>query len=995
MANTFRSKNLWWKMFVSIMLAFMLSLTLFVTACGDKTDDTDDTTETTEEEEGTLPEDTQILKNGNFEIVSDTATYPITSITNWQSNFGITTNIGSTNPSSTYTSGIIDTSKIDDITFTGTNAEEQLEELKKLSVNTHFTTEEIEENGTNLLMLVNNYAGDTGIGTAQKATSSTTLTIASGTAIKVSVWVRTNGFFNSEDETDKSLKCHYVDPNAEAGAYIGLINTVNSTTVAPFYIENIDTNGEWQQYTMLIQGSDYTSSKVKLVVGLGYGNATDVAGYTEGYAFFDDITYEVIPSTSVATDSTLIPYNHTSYASLTEYDIFDDLNNEEVENSTERIFADAKNDLVDIGTNNFAVKFNFALGIIESNLFDDSTYVLPNAIELSSDTLTAPYYPENDGLSGIFSKDILAANTDYTDFMANYPFTSSNILMLRAKTPSAYSVKINNAGNDYELNADKYGILSFWVKTSEIDFGTGAGITITDKGQKNIPESSYAETSFSSIDTTTIETDPDYYDGWTKYSFYISNGSTIDSTRFFDFELSFGLTTQSSEELSYNSGYAAFTNFVYEDVSKTIYDAVTDGTYIKKVILNAGYTANKTSELETVSPGDSLTTTGDNKIETLPVAPSNYYGVTGGTSLTGTTNIEGEYIYPENLINNNVTTGLINYKYISAYTGLGITSLGGNSTQPLIIKNNAATSYGYIGKSSKTLAANTINELRVRVKVIGNAKAYVYLTSSLTDDAYKILTLDRPAVGDYTASTKLLYQIVESTETITDNDGWVYVTFFVKTGATAVNYNIELWNGARDGSDNCTGTVLYDSLNLTTTTSYDDLLEVVDTETENENVLKFTQQKTDEDDETEYTEIVIYAKDTANNKMFVDYTNTDVAEVAEEETDVEEEEEDTTTTTTTDPNVWLMASSLVIALALIVTLILVVIKKTKSKLTTRKVKATTRYKGNKKHYNKEDDLNEQDLEDDDSEDSLDATDDSDDNENYEDNTNNDSDNNKK
>jgi hypothetical protein len=993
MAKNVGSKNLWWKMFVCIMLAFMLSLTLFVAACGKKDDDDDDDDTNTEV---TTPTDDQIIANGNFEIVSSDATYPIATPTSWSKSYATTTNKSGTNPTSTYSSGVIDTSKIDEHKFTGSNADEQLEALKKVGITTHFTDDEIDTYGTNLLMLANKYSGNTGVGTVQKATSTSTLTISSGTAIKICVWVRTNGFFNTDDEADKTLKNHNnKNVNGEAGAYIGLVNTVNSANVAPFQIKNINTNGEWQQYSMLIQGSDYTTSKVKLVLGLGYGDSTNVEEYVEGYAFFDDITYEVMPATSTTTDSTLIPYDHSSYSSLNECNILDD--NDEVKTSYERIVADASgSDLVNLSTTSvpdYAVKLNFAMGVIESNLFDSgTTSYSSHSIGLSTDeNATAPSSAVNENESKIYTKADLKANSDFTDFMAKYPFSSTNILLLRAKVPSAYTATFTNNGNSFEVAPNIHYTLSFWVKTSEIDSGSGAGITIIDKGNNQIAESEYLETSFSAIDTTTIKADPDYYDGWTKYSFYIYNGSTEEYSRFFDFKLTFGLTTQSTNPLSYNSGYAAFTNFVYEEVSESIFDSVTDGTYLKKVSLNAGFSKSNTG-IDTISPGDTYNADGTDKIKTQPVDPANYYGVTGGTSLTGTKDANGNYIYPESTKNTDVVTGLINYKYMNDYSGLGLTELGGASIQPLIIKNNAATSYGYIGKAAKTLAANTLTELSVRVKVLGDAKAYIYLTSSLTDDDYKILTFDRPAVGDYTTASKLLYQTVTKTSANTDDDGWVYVTFYVKTGDTAVSYNLELWNGARNGKDNCTGTVLYDMLNIETitdTTNYDFFLDKVNTEdVNNDNFLKFTQQPTDSEDETKYEELVVYAKDTENLRVFANYSTIDIAEEEEEE---KEEEEEETTTTETDPNVWLMISSLIIALALIVTLVLVVIKKSKSKIEKKKVYLTTRYKGKKKHYtsnNDELDINE----DDDREDSLDATDDSDDDENIDTETDNEDDN---
>ena len=682
-----------------------------------------------------------------------------------------------------------------------------------------------------------------------------------------------------------------------------------------------------------------------------------------------------------ATGSDVAPYDSADYASLKEYSIFD---KGTLINSYKRIVADASSDtdLKNIGTTetpDYAVKLNLANGLIESNLFDTSSSYNP-VITLSEDeTATAPSNAENTGLSDVFTKDALKANPDYSSFMAKYPFSSTNILLLRAKQPSAYTATIDNGGSGFEVSADTYYMLSFWVKTTEIISGSGASITVIDKGDGTIDESDYVETAFSAIDTTTIENDPDYYDGWTKYTFYISNGSNTNGTRYFDIKLNFGLTTQSIKKSDYNTGWAAFTNFVFDEVSENIFNSISAGTYVKTAELNAGYTSNVSDTgIDTVSPGED-----ENTIKTMPATPANYYGVTGGTSLTGTKDTNGNYIYPEAVLNSDVISGLINYKYMNAY-GLGC-SLGGNSIQPLLIKNTANTSYGYISKASKTLAADSTTEIRVRVKVRGTAKAYIYLASSLTADSYNVLSIKRPVYDEEEAKTRTLCQTVTNTEGATDSDGWVIVSFFITAGDTALDYRIELWNGARDGSANCTGTVLFDLLavNTLTDTTYADLLALVDSTQES---LKYTQQPTDEDDETEYEEMVVYANDTLNNRMFVNYSPIDVT--VEDET-TEDEEETTDEDTPINTNILLMVSSLVMALALIVTLILVAIKRFKIRITRNKRDATTRYLSKKKHFKKDSKAEETDLEDDDIEDSLDATDDSDDNEELPSDTSND------
>ena len=139
------------------------------------------------------------------------------------------------------------------------------------------------------VLMINNYLESKrfGLGTAQKATSSSTVTIEKATNAKISVWVKTQnlvGFGNY-------------------GANIRINTNVNSTTTNVFAIYGIK-DTEWTQYTFYVRGDAHYSSTITLVLGLGFGNTkgTDFAeNYTEGTAYFDDITYETITTVPSST----------------------------------------------------------------------------------------------------------------------------------------------------------------------------------------------------------------------------------------------------------------------------------------------------------------------------------------------------------------------------------------------------------------------------------------------------------------------------------------------------------------------------------------------------------------------------------------------------------------------------------------------------------------------------------------------------------------------
>ena len=89
---------------------------------------------------------------------------------------------------------------------------------------THSGTED-----DNVLMIHNAYTN--GVGTAQKYTSSSTITLQAGTSAKVSLWVKTSNL--TYDDGKEVLN--------ERGAYIGITHTVGGKTLDQMQVKNINT----------------------------------------------------------------------------------------------------------------------------------------------------------------------------------------------------------------------------------------------------------------------------------------------------------------------------------------------------------------------------------------------------------------------------------------------------------------------------------------------------------------------------------------------------------------------------------------------------------------------------------------------------------------------------------------------------------------------------------------------------------------------------------
>ena len=134
--------------------------------------------------------------------------------------------------------------------------------------------------GSKVLMIHNKTNSTLVKGTAQKFTSTSSLSLAKNEYAELSIWVKTHELVSSFE-------------GATPGAYIAVQNTI-STAAAPVMLTNINTNGAWAKYTLYLASSDFSTSSFKLVLGLGTGSKADTTGYVEGYAFFDNVTYKTI-----------------------------------------------------------------------------------------------------------------------------------------------------------------------------------------------------------------------------------------------------------------------------------------------------------------------------------------------------------------------------------------------------------------------------------------------------------------------------------------------------------------------------------------------------------------------------------------------------------------------------------------------------------------------------------------------------------------------------
>ncbi|MBQ8342588.1 MAG: hypothetical protein IJY21_00615 [Clostridia bacterium] len=642
------------------------------------------------------------------------------------------------------------------------------------------------------------------IGSAQKYTSSSTVTVQAGAAAEISVWVKTQDLMcSSSDGTAQEA--------VDKGAYISLAQTVGGTSMPVYEVKNINTeymglettNG-WKQYTFFVKGSSYASTTLTLTLGLGQGTSNSRSELVNGYAFFDDITCNIFSQESydaklaaVNTGSNVV--NATKFEdpkALKTIDVSKEFNSNSYANAETLGFVAGQG--FDVFPIDFYGQFSDADGVLSNiNAYatksekgytsmtgNNTMPTLEGGRNGNADIISVfdnvaaigSYTPDANDTYGADKKKF--ADGIYSKYLQDveYPGANNKVLLMLSARGVAYTAKSDYT---FSFNSDvEYMAVSFFVRTSDMDGFTGAGITLIDGKNK---------TSFANIDTTDItpvniglEDTEDYkediYEGWQQCIFFVKNDSG-DENASFKLQFNFGPTTidETSSINSFQPGFAAFTNFQTLVMSEEEYASATAGTYAKLVTV--------TGETDVTAAGNSGFDTAGNKSSTHAdikdgiALAQNYKGVYSNS----------DYVtdkFNENTaINAYLNAGLLNRTYFTGAKGeesyytttdapawmAGVTKIAqtnnasvdtsdasavwsaafGNATQPLFIWNDGVdttNSYGFIG-SSTSIAADTTTAISMRVKVgstDANAAAptaHIYLIDTSDDTRANTLSI--------------------------------------------------------------------------------------------------------------------------------------------------------------------------------------------------------------------------------------------------------------
>jgi len=336
------------------------------------------------------------------------------------------------------------------------------------------------------------------------------------------------------------------------------------------------------------------------------------------------------------------------------------------------------------------------------------------------------------------------------------------------------------------LSANRYYMISVWVKTSNFAEGTGASIALN--GLKH-------ELAFTGINTTTShqpDTQANNFN-WKRYSFFIKTGFETHNVTL---SLSVGYTAQTQDtnnQIPYYpaNGYAFFDNIVAEQLSPILYNRIkpTDAAqYGKDYTDNMGVVMIPSSQSQFVyepydtrvlKVNDTSTQTVDEVSAAVDIDIANWSG-----NRTNVITMDVDNFVPNQNIKTNPMspTGSGNVTLMTTYRNggafvsdsLSLTSIGSalSPSQPLQTDGSILIKRQQYYRFSVWLKTIDVSEgIGAYVRFIGENTQY----NSDPEQSFKLNVLDKNLTSDDN----------------TDNYGWVEKSYYIK-GSSIKDNNIQV-----------------------------------------------------------------------------------------------------------------------------------------------------------------------------------------------------------
>ena len=672
------------------------------------------------------------------------------------------------------------------------------------------------------VLMLHNYSNSTHNGIAQNY-ASVEVSLPANTSAEISVWVKTSNLLFSQGLD--------VNDDQDHGANITVTHSVGSSSLDDFAITSINTekligdgkasseyNG-WVEYTVYVNSCNFASSTVTLKLGLG-----DTDNPVEGYAFFDDVSitkykdldkcssYTAEVKNKIESDGAKCDLRSDASEKIFVADTYERNGGEENGGITEDRFSESFHYLLDLASESGYESVNLQSAkaglTVDSDKYTSSLNTVRKLNLNDSDEQLKVKLPEElknlKGGKGLDTKEDLLALVDagykFTETQYNDKLnealasaadlnsdTDNKTLVLFSARGAAYT-----ASFDLTIEEEGHKIISFWVKTSDMNGSTAATVKITEEGNKDNSANVTLDSTGIVTDIDDKEENKDVFKGWVQCFFFVHNDTKkvdgVDNPATLRVEFSFGNTTLNGTTVtSYKAGWAALTNVQELDVDEDIFAYTGSGNYTTSLTITE-------DEKKTTSKFDEVYGNQAHEIESNLVDPATYFGTNGASSKV----VNNGVISPFDDKNPNDWAGLLNKEYFVNKDGKYEGYTGRDWYQPLLNSFNVSSTDAlanwndiFGAKSVQPLIiVNKLREGYVQLKSANenNYKAYWYYDED--NDEYVKVGNDDEFDKDkkyFTKKDVLNYGFIGEEKTVSA-DGFTTVSVKVKVSAGAVAY---------------------------------------------------------------------------------------------------------------------------------------------------------------------------------------------------------------
>lgn len=652
--------------------------------------------------------------------------------------------------------------------------------------------------------------------TAQGIKSSRAITIEKNKTYALSLNVYTYGIHGAgaslvlSGSDGKDITIKGISSNPSDKTFIGG-QAIDSNSYSVGAADGGQTTSGWKTYTFYIQGNQFKDFSYTMTVWLG----------TEGTSSNTAVEY-----TNWGSDKTQTTY--TANGTFSNGWVFmDELNLTEIENlpsAGDGIEAKNDNQTLDLTASG---KTDYQGLIVDLT----SVNTLENILNAGSET-----YPEGIGqlgagipsgwvsnydmtnaknpiVKGLISHGVLALNEENTP-AAPYEIADIRAYQIKASGDSRYEIETGKI----TIEKNKFYRFSVWVKTEGVKDTSGAYVSLVKKGDTVKNDSTL--TTFSQINTNSDKDgfDP-YLNNWCELTMFVKGSEKEDT----DVTLKFALGTGdrwASSTLTSGSLYVA--NINGADITQSVYDSASTGTYVKTVNLasaSSSYTFTNGAFDDYDTKDENLESGKGLKEQNVAATPSNWTfsdktlnpNKSGSNLVAGVISLDKDgnkfaHTHQTDKTFPNIDASKFDNFYADLYAeGTDLNNRPGNKPQILAIGSNDSTKKYAAGFSSNsvTLSANSFYALSVYARTVGNTKFSIYLTGESSVDSGN---------GHFTVTNT------------TDSD-WTKYTFYIRTGHASVSLKLNLWLGedskysAQDLSEDeakSSGAVFFDNVTYNT-----------------------------------------------------------------------------------------------------------------------------------------------------------------------------------